>query len=71
MIREGKVEDAEKIARIKIDNWRKTYLNIFPDELLKNLEINNEIEKCLRNLKNRNVIVYEKDGKVIAYCYYG
>ena len=71
MIRNGKEDDAKKIARIKIDNWRKTYLNIFPDELLKNLEINNEIEKCLRNLKNRNVIVYEKDGKVIAYCYYG
>ena len=33
MIRNGREDDAKKIARIKIDNWRKTYLNIFPDEL--------------------------------------
>ena len=71
MIRNGREDDAKKIARIKIDNWRKTYLNIFPDELLENLEINNETEKCLGNLEKRNVIVYEKDGEVIGYCYYG
>lgn len=71
MIRNGETNDAKKIAKIKIDNWRKTYLNIFPDELLKNLEIDIETKKCINNLNNKNVIVYEKDGEVIAYCYYG
>ncbi len=71
MIRKGKKEDAQKIARIKIDNWRKTYANIFPDELLAKLQLNNEIKKYLDNLKNRNVIIYEKDEEPIAYCYYG
>lgn len=71
MIRNVETNDAEKIAQIKIETWRKTYLNIFPDELLKNLELNSEIQKCLDNIKNRNVIVYEKNGEVIAYCYYG
>ena len=71
MIRNGKEEDAGTIAKIKIDNWRKTYLNIFPDEFLNNLEINNEKDKYLKNLKNRNVIIYEKEEEPIAYCYYG
>ena len=70
MIRNGKKEDADKIARIKIDKWRKTYLNIFTDELLEGLEVNNEKNKFLKNLEEKNVIVYEKQNAVIAYCYY-
>ena len=38
LIRKGKTEDGEIIAKIKIDNWRKTYKNIFPDEVLQSLE---------------------------------
>lgn len=71
MIRKGETKDAETIARIKIDTWRKTYKNIFPDTLLENLEIQQETEKCLHNIASKEVIVCEKDGKVIAYCYYG
>ena len=59
MIRSGNARDAETIASIKIDTWRKTYLNIFPDELLENLEIDNEIEKCLKNLA-KGIIMFEK-----------
>ena len=32
MIRSGNARDAETIASIKIDTWRKTYLNIFAQE---------------------------------------
>ena len=45
LIRKGKTEDGEIIAKIKIDNWRKTYKNIFPDEVLQSLEAKNEVEK--------------------------
>lgn len=71
MIREGKIDDSSKIAKIKIDNWRKTYLNIFPDDFLKSLNLDEEIEKYKKGFSKRKVIVYEKDGEVIAYCYYG
>ena len=71
MIRKGKTEDAKKIAKIKIENWRKTYFNIFPDDFLEKLEIEKETKKCLTNLENKNVIVYEKEKEPIAYCYYG
>ena len=71
MIRNGKIEDAEKIAKIKIDNWRKTYEKIFPDEYLLNLNLKNEIEKYKNGFKNRKVVVFEKNNEIIAYCYYG
>lgn len=70
MIRKGKTEDAGIIAKIKIDNWRKTYKDIFPDDFLQNLEAKDEEEKYLKNLKEKDVIIYEKD-EPIAYCYYG
>lgn len=70
MIRQGKKEDAQKIAKIKIDNWRKTYLNIFSDDFLENLELNQETKKYINNLENKNVLVYETQ-EPIAYCYYG
>ena len=71
MIRDGIKEDSEKIARLKIDNWRKTYSKIFPEDFLNNLSLTKEKEKYLNNLKNKNVIIYEKEKEPIAYCYYG
>ena len=71
MIRDGIKEDAEIIAKIKIDNWRKTYSKIFPEDFLNNLDVTKEKEKYLNNLKNKNIIIYEKEEKPIAYCYYG
>ena len=71
MIMNGKIEDAEKVAKIKIDTWRKTYKNIFPDEYLAKLNLENEIEKYKSNFKNRKIITFVKDEEIIAYCYYG
>lgn len=71
MIRDGIKEDCEKIAVLKIDNWRKTYSKIFPEDFLNNLNLDKEKEKYLNNLKNKNVIIYEKEKEPIAYCYYG
>lgn len=71
MIRIGKIDDAEKIAKIKIDNWRKTYKNIFPDEYLENLNFKNEVQKYKDGFKKRNIITFENNGEIIAYCYYG
>ena len=71
MIKKGKLNDAEKKKKIKIDNWRKTYKNIFPDEYLENLNLQNEVQKYKDGFNKRNVITFEKDGEIIAYCYYG
>ena len=71
MIRNGSTTDAETIANIKIDTWRKTYLNIFPDSLLNNLDVKQETQKYLQNLKDRQVLVYEEAGRIIGYCYFG
>ena len=54
MIRDGIKEDAEKIAKIKIDNWRKTYSKIFPEDFLNNLDVTKEKEKYLKKALSAN-----------------
>ena len=71
MIRKGHINDALEIGNIKINTWRKTYFNIFPDEFLDKLNIETEEQKYIKSYPNRKVKVYEKDGQIIAYCYYG
>lgn len=71
MIRKGQINDALEIGNIKINTWRKTYFNIFPDEFLDKLNIETEEQKYIKSYPNRKVKVYEKDGQIIAYCYYG
>ena len=48
MIRNANITDAESIVKINIANWKITYKNIFPDDLLNNLEskLNDSILKC-------------------------
>ena len=71
MIRDGKIKDAEQIANIKIENYKKTYANIFSDEFLSNMNIEEEKEKYINGLKNRKVLVYYDDDKILGYIYYG
>lgn len=71
MIRRGEINDALAIGNIKIANWKKTYYNIFPDDFLDKLNIDTEEEKYIKSFPKREVKVFEKDGKIVAYCYYG
>lgn len=67
MIRNANITDAESIVKINIANWKTTYKNIFPDDLLNNLELklNDSILKCQNKINE--YIVYVKDNKVVAF----
>ncbi len=71
MIRKANITDAESIVKINIANWKITYKNIFPDDLLNNLEskLNDSILKCQNKINE--YIVYVKDNKVVAFLRYG
>lgn len=71
MIRKGKIKDATQIAKLKIENYRKTYKNIFSEEYLDNMNIESEKKKYIDGLKKREVLVYCQDEKILGYIYYG
>lgn len=71
MVRKGEKKDAVQIAKLKIENYRKTYKNIFSEEYLANMNIELEKKKYIDGLKKREVLVYCQDEKILGYIYYG
>lgn len=71
MIRKGEKEDGQQIVKLKLDNWKLTYKNIFPNEYLDKMTYSDEIEKFITNYDKRNIIVYEENNEILGYCYYG
>lgn len=71
MIREGIKNDAEQIAKLKIRNYQKTYNNIFSNQFLNEMNIEDEKQKYINGLKNRKVLVYYDEDNVLGYIYYG
>lgn len=71
MIRDGIKNDAEQIAKLKIRNYRKTYNNIFSNQFLNKMNLEDEKQKYINGLKNRKVLVYYDEDKVLGYIYYG
>ena len=70
LIRKVRYEDIEQIVDINIKDWKKAYKGIIDDVILDNLDRNNKIEKWRKSYKIGNVIVAEKNGKVLGYCRY-
>lgn len=71
MIRNGTEEDARQIAELKIKNYKKTYASIFSENFLDEMSVMEEEEKYLKGLKNRKVLVYYEENKILGYIYYG
>ena len=70
LIRKVKYEDIEQIVDINIKDWKKVYKGIIDDVILDNLDRNEKIEKWRKSYNIGNVIVAEKNGKVLGYCRY-
>lgn len=71
IIRKARTEDAEAIANIKISGWQTAYKGIIEDDFLDNMNINEEIEKRKKNIKNgADIIVAELDNEIVGFCLY-
>lgn len=70
LIRKVRYEDIEQIVDINIQDWKKVYKGIIDDSSLENLDKKEKIEKWKKSYNKGNLIVFEKDEKVLGYCRY-
>lgn len=70
-IRTATINDAEKVAKIKIEGWQTAYRGIIDDEFLDNMNLNEEIEKRKNNIEDGvDIIVAELNNEVVGFCLY-
>lgn len=73
MIRRAILDDAPRIAEIKVCGWRYAYRTILSDyELYANLEVvknAKDIENKIRD--GSTILVYEENGIIKAFSWYG
>jgi len=71
-IRRARVEDAEAIARVRIDCWRITYRGLIPNAYLDSMQIDDSTALWHRVLSagpnTTSVFVAENDGDVIGFA---
>lgn len=67
-IRKATLTDAKGLARVHVDSWRTTYLNIVPDEYLNSLSYENFEQRWINNLPNGGVYVAETEsGEIVGF----
>ena len=70
LIRKVKYDDIEQIVDINIKDWKRAYKGIIDESILNNLDRNKKIAKWQKHYNIGNVIVAEKNGKILGYCRY-
>lgn len=70
LIRKVRYEDIEQIVDINMQDWKQVYKGIIDDSSLENLDKKEKIEKWKKSYNKGNLIVFEKDEKVLGYCRY-
>lgn len=64
IIRDAKHDDIEKIAKLYISNWKKTYSGLLSQDFLDNITLNYSIDKWnnyLNNKDNKIFVAYDED----------
>ena len=62
IIRTATTNEAEEIAKIKIEGWQTAYRGIIDDKFLDNMDINEELEKR-KNKRNESVWIIKLKDK--------
>lgn len=69
IIREATISDAYGIAKVQVDTWRTTYVNIVPDDYLANMSYENRKNIWTNVIQTTNVYVAENDaGEIIGFA---
>jgi len=77
MIRLASINDAKSIAHIRVDGWKSAYKGMIPDSFLNTLDYDFEESRVVSRIDRSDaeftsdILVYEDDGEVLAYAYYG
>ena len=59
-MREGTIYDAIEIANLKVDNWKKTYKNMFLNTYIKNMNYEKKLKNIEKNL-TKEIFLYMKN----------
>ena len=71
IIRSATINDAEKIAKIKLEGWQTAYRGIIDDNFLNSMDLNEEIKRRKDNIQNGvEIIVAELDNNIVGFCMY-
>ena len=71
IIKTATTNEAEEIAKIKIEGWQTAYRGIIDDKFLDNMDINEELEKRKNNIENgADIIVAELNNEIVGFCLY-
>jgi ribosomal protein S18 acetylase RimI-like enzyme len=70
MVRPGRIDDADAIARVHVASWQSTYRGLLTDEFLASLADANYAERWRRVLEEGSSLVYvvEEDGVVVGFA---
>lgn len=70
-IRPAKSEDAEGIARVKIESWREGYAHILPAEYLANLDLQSQTTRFHADVESgAQILVATVDGLVAGFAWW-
>lgn len=68
-IRKATPLDAEGIARVHVESWKSTYINIVPEDFLKNLSYEKRVEYWYSAIPDGEVYVAKnEEGEVIGFA---
>ena len=71
-LRSATLDDAESIAMVRIDSWRKTYRGVIPDSYLDSMDLESSTNLWRRVLAAASVatsvFVAELDGEVVGFA---
>jgi len=71
-VRPFNLGDAETIARIHVESWKKAYRDLMPADALEGFTIRNRyLYWKQRFLDGRHGLVLEKDGRVVGFADHG
>ncbi|WP_226036574.1 GNAT family N-acetyltransferase [Aquibacillus saliphilus] len=67
-IRKSIPDDAKGVAKVQVDSWKTTYVNIIPDEYLNQMTYKSREQKWKDIISNQAVYVAEtNDGEIIGF----
>ncbi|OCA81693.1 GNAT family acetyltransferase [Bacillus sp. FJAT-27225] len=67
-IRKAVLSDAKGIAKVHVDSWKTTYMNIVPDEYLNKLTYESREQLWNRNIPEGGVYVAESsEGQIVGF----
>jgi len=73
-IRKATIDDAEGIAKVHVDTWKRCYKGIVPDSYLASLNYDDKTKGWKNGLINgleENCIIAELNGETIAWVTFG